>query len=114
MEFIFKTIDEYIALFPRDVQEKLQEIRKAVQEEAPTAVEKISWGMPTFYLKGNLIHFAAYKKHIGIYPGAAAIEFFSEKLKSYKSSKGAVQLPLNKPLPLNLICEMVRFNLSEN
>lgn len=108
------TIDEYIAQFSPDIQGRLESLRNAIREAAPEANEKISWRMPTFTLNGNLVHFAAHKNHIGFYPGPSGIEFFSEKLSEYKNSKGAVQFPNNKPLPFDLIKEIVFFRVSEN
>ena len=108
------SIDEYISNFPANTQTILTELRQTIQKAAPEATEKISWGMPTFYLKGNLIHFAAHKKHIGLYPGAEAIEYFIKDLQDYKTSKGAIQLPLNKPLPLELITKITKFNIERN
>ena len=108
------SIDEYISDFPANTQTILTELRQTIQKAAPEATEKISWGMPTFYLKGNLIHFAAHKKHIGLYPGAEAIEYFIKDLQDYKTSKGAIQLPLNKPLPLELITKITKFNIDRN
>lgn len=110
----FKSIDEYILLFSPDVQEKLQSLRTVINESAPEAEEKISWQMPTFVLHGNLVHFAAHKKHIGFYPGPSGIEEFRDKLAGYKSSKGAVQFPQEKPLPYELICQIVKFRVAEN
>ena len=110
----FSTIDEYIAQFPPEVQEKLQALRRCVREAAPEAVEKISWAMPTFYLRGNLVHFACFKRHIGLYPGVSAIEAFLPELGGYKTSKGAIQFPLEKPLPLELVGRIVRFRVAEN
>lgn len=109
-----KTIDEYIMQFPSEIQEKLQIIRKVIKESAPEATEKISWQMPTFYLYGNLVHFAAHKRHIGFYPGAKAIEVFKSELSEYNSSKGAVQFPFEKVMPLGLISEIVKFRVIEN
>ncbi len=108
------SIDEYISDFPANTQTILTELRQTIQKAAPEATEKISWGMPTFYLKGNLIHFAAHKKHIGLYPGAEAIEYFIKDLQDYKTSKGAIQLPLDKPLPLVLITKITEFNIERN
>lgn len=108
------TIDEYIAQFPPEVQEKLAAVRNTIREAAPEATEKISWQMPTFYLHGNLVHFAAMKKHIGFYPGPSGVAAFAPKLTEYKTSKGAIQFPLNKPLPLDLIREIVTFRVAEN
>ena len=108
------SIDEYISDFPANTQTILTELRQTIQKAAPEATEKISWGMPTFYLKGNLIHFAAHKKHIGLYPGAEEIEYFIKDLQDYKTSKGAIQLPLDKPLPLVLITKITEFNIERN
>jgi uncharacterized protein YdhG (YjbR/CyaY superfamily) len=110
----FKDINEYINNFPNEVQEKLQEIRKFIHNCVPEAKEAISWGMPTFKLNGNLIHFAAFKKHIGLYPGASPIIEFKKELANYKTSKGAIQLPLDKPTPFDLIKKIVEFRKKEN
>lgn len=110
----FQTIDEYISQFPEEVQEKLIALRKFINECAPEAIEKISWAMPTFDLYGNLIHFAAFKNHIGIYPGENGVAMFQDKLTDYKTSKGAIQFPLNKPLPFDLIKEIIIFRIQEN
>ena len=109
-----ETIDEYITGFPENVQIILEKMRKVIQESAPEAEETISYGMPTFKLKGNLVHFAAYKKHIGFYPTPSGIENFKEELSPYKSSKGAVQFPLDKPIPLDLLRKIVIFRVQEN
>jgi uncharacterized protein YdhG (YjbR/CyaY superfamily) len=109
-----KNIDEYIAKFPIEVQEKLQKIRKIVRDAAPEATEKISYQMPTFYLNGNLVHFAAYKKHIGFYPTPSGITSFDEELAPYKRAKGSVIFPLDKPIPYDLIDKIVRFRVAEN
>lgn len=108
------TIDEYIALFPQETQVRLNELRQAIREAAPEATEKISWQMPTFYLNGNLVHFAVNKKHIGLYPGASGIEHFKDRFGHRKYSKGAVQFPNSEPLPLDLVREIVRFRVAEN
>jgi uncharacterized protein YdhG (YjbR/CyaY superfamily) len=110
----YSTIDEYIATFPPETQRLLQEIRATIQSAAPDAVEKISYQMPTFCLNGNLIHFAAFKHHIGIYPMPSAIRAFAEKLSVYVGAKGSVRLPLDKPLPLELINQIVKFRVAEN
>ena len=110
----YKSIDEYILQFPLEVQEKLKMLRKVIKESAPDASEKISYQMPTFFLHGNLVHFAAYKKHIGFYPTPSGINTFKDELSEYKSSKGAVQFPLDKPLPYELIREIVKFRVVEN
>lgn len=108
------TIDEYIAQFSPEIQEILQSLRKVIRETAPDAGEKISYQMPTFTLNGNLVHFAAFKNHIGFYPAPSGIEAFKEKLTEYKYSKGAVQFPISKPLPFDLIKDIVAFRVSEN
>lgn len=110
----FTTIDEYISTFPADIQQKLQEMRRTIRAAAPDAQEKISYQMPTFYLNGNLVHFAAFKNHIGFYPAPSGIEEFKEQLRVYQSSKGAVRLPLDEPLPLDLIAAIVKYRVSEN
>ncbi|MBN1154394.1 DUF1801 domain-containing protein [candidate division KSB1 bacterium] len=109
-----KTIDEYIAAFPQDVQDILKKIRSAIKSAAPQAEEKISYQMPTFFLKGNLVHFAAHKKHIGFYPTPSGIDEFIDELSAYAKSKGAVQFPLGKPIPYDLIAKIVRFRVGEN
>ena len=113
---IYENIDAYIASCEPNVQPLLQELRSFIRKHAPEASEKISWAMPTFFLNGNLIHFAAQKKHIGIYPGPSGIEAFTadfEKL-GLKYSKGAVQFPFNKPLPWDLIQSIVEYRVNEN
>jgi len=109
-----RNIDEYIAGFPRDVQEILEQMRLTIREAAPDAEETISYRMPTFTLKGNLVHFAAHKKHIGLYPTPSGIEKFEDELSAYRSSKGAVQFPLDRPIPFDLISEIVKFRVREN
>jgi uncharacterized protein YdhG (YjbR/CyaY superfamily) len=109
-----KDIDEYIAGFPPHVQDLLQEIRTTIRNAAPDAGEKISYRMPTFTLLGNLVHFAAYRKHIGFYPTPSGIEEFRDELSGYRSSKGAVQFPLDEPIPFDLIGEIVKFRVREN
>jgi uncharacterized protein YdhG (YjbR/CyaY superfamily) len=108
------TIDDYIADFPADVQQILQQIRATIKEAAPAAGEKISYGMPTFTLKGNLIHFAAFKNHIGLYPTPNGIEEFKEELSAYKGAKGSVQFPIDKPMPLALITRIVKFRVKKS
>jgi len=107
-------IDKYISNFPDNVQLILQELRATIQKAAPTAKETISYQMPTFTLHGNLVHFAAYKNHIGFYPAPSGIESFKDELKPYKTSKGAIQFPIDKPLPLNLISKIVTNRVEEN
>jgi uncharacterized protein YdhG (YjbR/CyaY superfamily) len=106
-------IDQYILKYSEELQLKLQEIRNIIREAAPEATEKISWQMPTFYLNGNLVHFAMHKTHIGFYPGPS-VESFKDKLGEYKNSKGAIQFPLSKPLPKELITDIVKFRVAEN
>lgn len=106
------TIDAYIAQFPMDIQKRLNQMRTCICERAPNAKEKISWGMPTFSYHGNLIHFAAHKKHLGVYPGPEAIEKFAKELQPYVCSKGAIQFPYALPLPKELICKIVLFCVS--
>lgn len=110
----YTTVDEYIAQFAPDLQGQLQELRRFIKDLVPEATEKISYRMPTFVWHGNLVYFAAFKNHIGFYPCPSGIENFKEKLAVYKSSKGAVQFPLNQPLPYDLIGEIVRFRAAEN
>jgi len=109
----YKTIDEYISSFPQSTQLFLNNIKKTIKEVVPEALETISYGMPTFKLKKNLIHFAAYKHHIGIYPTPSGVEVFKKELKEYKTSKGAIQFPLNKPIPLDLIRRIVKYRRNE-
>lgn len=109
-----KSIDDYILQFSAEVQEILATVRNVIKESAPDAVEKISYQMPTFYFHGNLVHFAAHKKHIGFYPTSSGIAAFKHELSEYKSSKGAVQFPLDKPIPYDLITEIVKFRVAEN
>ena len=110
----YVSIDEYIAMFPKDIQNILEELRATIKAAAPGAREKISYQMPTFDLKGNLVHFAAHAHHIGFYPQPSGIHAFEKELSIYKSSKGAVQFPLDKPLPLKLIGRIVKFRVAEN
>lgn len=109
-----KSIDEYIAQFPQDIQEILNKLRQVIKESAPDAEEKISYGMPTFVLNRNLVHFAAYKNHIGFYPTPNGINTFKQELSEYKTSKGAVQFPIGKPIPYELVSKIVKFRVSEN
>jgi uncharacterized protein YdhG (YjbR/CyaY superfamily) len=109
-----RSIDEYIRTFPKDVQEKLQGLRKTIKKAAPGAEETIRYGIPTFDLGGHLVHFAAYKRHIGFYPTSSGVRAFKKELSIYKTSRGTVQFPVDKPLPLALISKIVRFRVSEN
>ena len=110
----FTSIDEYIATFPEDIQKILEELRATIKAAAPEATEKISYQMPTFYLKGNLVHFAAYKHHIGFYPAPRGIEAFKDELARYEGSKGAIRFPIGEPLPLDLISRIVNFRVADN
>jgi len=108
------TIDEFIAAFPRDVQEKLKKLRDVIRKAAPSATEAIKYGIPTFVLNGNLVHFAGYEHHIGFYPAPSGILEFKKELASYESAKGSVRFPLDKPLPFTLITQIVKFRVAEN
>jgi uncharacterized protein YdhG (YjbR/CyaY superfamily) len=110
----FNSIDEYIATFPEEIQRILEELRAVIRTAAPEAEEKISYQMPTFVLKGNLVHFAAFKKHIGFYPAPRGIEAFKDELSAYKGAKGSVQFPLDQPVPLELVSRIVKFRVAEN
>lgn len=110
----FKTIDEYIASFPEEIQKRLTQIRQTIHEVAPQAKEAISYGMPTFKLNGkNLVHFAAYKNHIGFYPTPSGITAFEEELSLYKSGKGSAQFPLDQPIPFPLIRNITTYRMQE-
>jgi uncharacterized protein YdhG (YjbR/CyaY superfamily) len=109
-----ETINEYIMGFPEDIQEKLEALRATIRKAAPEAEETISYAMPTFYLKGNLVHFAVFKNHIGFYPAPSGIETFKEELSPYKTSKGAAQFPIDKPLPLGLVSKIVKYRVKQN
>lgn len=111
----YTTIDEYIAQFPPETQAKLKEIRAVIKTAAaPQASEKISYQMPTFYLQGNLVHFAAHKHHIGFYPNPGGIEQFAQELSRYETSKGAIRFPINEPMPLDLIRRITAFRVQQN
>jgi uncharacterized protein YdhG (YjbR/CyaY superfamily) len=109
-----KTIDEYIASFPSAVQTLLQQVRTTIREAAPEATETIKYAMPTFVLDGNLVYFAAFDKHIGFYATPTGQDAFKEKLSGYKTGKGSIQFPLDKPIPYELIEDMVRFRVKQN
>ncbi len=113
-KFVISTVDEYILQFSSDVQTILQAVRTVVKESAPMVEEKISYQMPTFVVHGNLVYFAAYTKHIGFYPGASVINAFQNRLTEYKFSKGAIQFPIEKPLPYEFIREMIQFKVEES
>jgi len=110
----FASIDDYMAAFAPETREILQTLREVIREAAPDATEKISYQMPTFALHGNLVHFAAYPNHIGFYPAPSGINAFQQELSDYKWSKGAVQFPVDKPLPYALIGKIVRYRANEN
>jgi uncharacterized protein YdhG (YjbR/CyaY superfamily) len=110
----FHSINEYIATFPEEIQAILQEIREIVKAAAPDAEEKISYQMPTFFLKGNLVHFAAFKNHIGFYPTPSGVEAFKEEIARYQGAKGSIRFPLDEPMPLDLIARIVKMRVAEN
>ncbi len=110
----YTSIDEYIATFPAEVQKKLTQLRGLIREVVPDAREKISYQMPTFYLNGNLVYFAAFSKHIGFYPAPSGMAEFSSELAKYKHGKGSVQFPLEEPLPIELIKRIVKYRVEEN
>ena len=111
----FKTIDQYIKTFPKEVQVVLEQVRQTIKKAVPGASEAMSYQIPTFKLNGkNLVHFAAFKKHIGFYPAPQGIEQFKKELSVYKGAKGSVQFPLDKPMPLGLIRKIVKFRVKEN
>jgi uncharacterized protein YdhG (YjbR/CyaY superfamily) len=109
-----KNIDEYIANFPKDVQEILEKIRATIKKAAPNAEETINYQIPTFTLNGNLVHFAAFKSHIGFYPTPTGVEKFKKELAVYEGAKGSVKFPLDKPIPYTLIRKIVTFRVKEN
>ena len=110
----YKNIDEYIAQFSPEIRRILENIRQVVREASPGSIEKISYGIPTLWFNGNLVHFAAYKKHIGFYPGETGIETFKDKLSGYKWSRGTVQFQLDKEIPYELIREIARYKFILN
>jgi uncharacterized protein YdhG (YjbR/CyaY superfamily) len=107
-------IDEYIAGFSKDIQERLKKVRETIREAAPEAEEAIKYRMPTFVLNGNLVHFAAFKNHIGFYPAPQGIEEFKEELSAYKGAKGSVQFTYDRPIPFDLISRIVKFRVDKN
>jgi uncharacterized protein YdhG (YjbR/CyaY superfamily) len=108
------SIDEYIAGFPKNVQKILQSVRATIRKAAPKAEEAIKYGLPTFILNGNLVHFGGFKNHIGFYPAPTGIEEFREELSVYEGGKGSIQFPLDKPMPLALITKIVKYRIVEN
>src|SRR5688572_19973427 len=107
-------IDEYISTFPKDVQNILEKLRQTIKKAAPEAKETINYQIPTFTLNGNLVHFAAFKNHIGFYPTPSAISAFEKELSQYEGAKGSVKFPIEKPLPLDLVSKIVKFRVKEN
>ena len=110
----FKTIDEYIAEQPKEVAVLLEKVRATIKKVAPDAIETISYAIPTFKLLGNLVHFAAFKNHIGFYPGASGVEHFKDELTNYNISKGTIQFQLSEPIPYKLIEKITKFRVEEN
>ena len=110
----FNTIDEYIGTFPSNIQDVLQELRQTIRKAAPEAEETISYQIPTFRLNGNLVHFGAFKNHIGFFPTSSGIRAFKKELSRYEVSKGTVRFPMDKPLPLSLVSRIVKFRVKEN
>jgi len=110
----FNSVDDYIASFPEDVQQKMKELREAIQASAPGVQEKISYDMPTFTLNGKLVYFAGFKNHIGIYGASSAVKEFGDELSRYAGEKGSLRFSLDKPLPLKLISKVVKFRVAEN
>lgn len=105
----YKTIDEYMLIFPENIRIRLSKVREALKDTLPDTKEKISWNMPTYWDKHNIIHFAAYKNHIGLYPGEEVIIYFADRLKDYKTSKGAIQFQYDEPIPLELISDIAKW-----
>jgi uncharacterized protein YdhG (YjbR/CyaY superfamily) len=109
-----RNIDEYIAMFPKEIQRKLNDVRATIRKAAPKAEEAIKYAIPTFVLNGNLVHFAAMKSHLGFYPAPDGISEFKKDLSVYEQGKGSVQFPYDKPIPLKLISEIVKFRVAQN
>jgi uncharacterized protein YdhG (YjbR/CyaY superfamily) len=110
----FKSIDEYIAAFPEDIQKTLERLRATIRAAAPGAMEKISYGIPTFYLQGNLVHFAAFEKHISFFPTSSGVRAFQRELAAYELGKGTIRFAIGRPLPLRLVSRIVKFRVAEN
>jgi uncharacterized protein YdhG (YjbR/CyaY superfamily) len=111
----FETIDGYIASFPKNVQDILEELRRIIKESTPESVETISYGIPTFDLNGkHLVHFAAYRSHIGFYPTSSGITHFKKELSRYELSRGTVRFPINEPIPFELVRKIVKYRVKEN
>jgi uncharacterized protein YdhG (YjbR/CyaY superfamily) len=109
-----KTIDEYIAKFPNNIRDILEKLRRVIGESAPKAEETINYGIPTFKLNGNLVHFAAFEKHLGFYPTPSAIVAFKKELSPYKQAKGSVQFPIDKEIPFDIVKKIVKYRVKEN
>ena len=107
-------VDAYISAFPAEVAARLSAMRAAIRSQAPGATERMSYGIPTFYLNRNLVHFAGFAQHVGFYPGPSGIAAFASDLKPYKRGKGSVQFPHDEPLPLGLVAKIVKFRVAEN
>lgn len=114
LKIAVETIDDFIAAYPSPVQKKLKQMRDTIRKAAPDATEAIKYGIPTFVLNGNLVHFAGYENHIGFYPAPSAIVEFKKELSGFETAKGSVRFPLDKPLPLSLVAQIVRFRVAEN
>lgn len=110
----FSNIDDYIASFPPETREILDRLRETIRKHAPGATQTINYGIPTFTLKGNLVHFAAFKNHIGFYPTPSGVEAFRKDLSDYEAAKGSIKFPIDKPLPFDLIGRIVKFRVEEN
>ena len=111
---VFTDIDTYISDFPEEIQVVLEKIRQTIQQTAPEAKEAIKYGMPTFVLNGNLVHFAAFKNHIGFYPAPSGIDAFIDELLIYRTGKGTIQFSIDKPIPYDLIIKVVKYRMEEN
>ena len=114
MNTVIKTIDEYIAQFPEEVQVLLEKMRTIIHKAAPKAEEAIAYGIPTFKMNGNLVHFGGYKSHISFYPAPSGIGAFKKELAKYEGSKGTIRFPLDKPLPVTLITQVIKFRVAKN
>jgi len=110
----FKTIDDYIKSFPKDIQKILGMVRQTIKKAAPEAEEAISYQMPTFKLNGNLVHFAAFKNHVGFYPTPSGTKEFKKEISVFRSGKGSIQFPIDKPMPLSLIKKIVKYRVKES
>ena len=108
------TIDQYLKICPKEAKERLESIRAFIRKLAPEAQEKISYQIPTYYLNGNMVHFAAFKNHIGLYPTSSGVRVFEEELKKYKHSRGSIQFPMDEALPLGLVKRIVKYRVEES